>query len=180
MAVKLSALRAGLPLAPKRFLVLISIRSWVDPRVTERLEGLSKLKNAMISSGIEPATFQLAPITLPHYWYVRNCVIHFPCQRQIDKLTAISRATLCWQTNRRWNSVKALSGGCKGHIELPSIALPSSRECKGTFWILFGTPARYDLQWRAFPDALGFCGWDWVSSNPRSPRPHALRGRKDN
>jgi hypothetical protein len=31
----------------------------MDPRVIVQLEGLGQLKNAMTSSGIEPATFQL-------------------------------------------------------------------------------------------------------------------------
>jgi hypothetical protein len=44
MAVRLSALRAGCPLSPGRFLVLISIRGWVDPRAIVRLEGLDQLK----------------------------------------------------------------------------------------------------------------------------------------
>jgi hypothetical protein len=57
MAVWLSALRAGRPLPPERFLVLISVRGWVDPRVTVRLEGLGQLKNPIISSGIEPTTY---------------------------------------------------------------------------------------------------------------------------
>jgi hypothetical protein len=59
MAVRLSALRAGHPLPPGRFLVLISGRGRVDPRDIVRLEGLDQLKNPMISSGIEPVTFQL-------------------------------------------------------------------------------------------------------------------------
>jgi hypothetical protein len=54
----MSALRAGRPLTPGRFLVLISVRGWVDPRDIVRLEGLGKLKNPM-TSGIEPMTFQL-------------------------------------------------------------------------------------------------------------------------
>jgi hypothetical protein len=59
MAVRLSALRAGRPLPPGRFLVLISVRCWIDPRAIVRLEGLGQLKNLMTSSGIEPATFRL-------------------------------------------------------------------------------------------------------------------------
>jgi hypothetical protein len=64
MAVRLSALRAGRPLPPGRFLVLIPVRGCIDPRVIVRLEGLGQLKNPMTSSGIEPATFRLVA-TLP-------------------------------------------------------------------------------------------------------------------
>jgi hypothetical protein len=59
MAVKLSALRAGLPLAPGIFLVLISVRGRVEPRAIVRLEGLGQLKNTVTLLGIEPATFWL-------------------------------------------------------------------------------------------------------------------------
>jgi hypothetical protein len=41
---RLSALRAGRPLRPRKIPVLISVRYWVDPRTTVRLEGLGQLK----------------------------------------------------------------------------------------------------------------------------------------
>jgi hypothetical protein len=52
MAVRLSALSAGRPLPPGRFLVLISVRGWVDPTAVVGLEGSGQLKNPMTSSGI--------------------------------------------------------------------------------------------------------------------------------
>jgi hypothetical protein len=64
MAVKLSALQAGRPLFPWRFLLLISVRGWVDPRNIVRLEGLRELKIPQNSSGIKPATF----------WLVAQCL----------------------------------------------------------------------------------------------------------
>jgi hypothetical protein len=53
MAVR-SALRAGRPKPPGRFVVLISVGGLLDPMAIVRLEGLGQLK-----SGIEPATFRL-------------------------------------------------------------------------------------------------------------------------
>jgi hypothetical protein len=50
---------AGRPLPSGRFLLIISTRGWIDPRAIGRLEGLGELKNAVTSSGIETATFQL-------------------------------------------------------------------------------------------------------------------------
>jgi hypothetical protein len=66
MAVRLSASCTGRPLTPGRFLVLISVRGWVDPRAIVRLEGLGQLKHSTTSSGIKPATFRLLAECLNH------------------------------------------------------------------------------------------------------------------
>jgi hypothetical protein len=49
MAVK-SALRAGRPLPPGRFLVVISVRGSVDPTAIVRLEELGELKIHLIEN----------------------------------------------------------------------------------------------------------------------------------
>jgi hypothetical protein len=59
MAVRLSALGAGLLYPPGKFLLLISVRGRVDPRAIVRLERLGQLKNSVTSSELEPATFRL-------------------------------------------------------------------------------------------------------------------------
>jgi hypothetical protein len=45
--------------SPGRFLVLISVTDWVDPRAIVGLEGLGQLKKSNDLIGIEPATFHL-------------------------------------------------------------------------------------------------------------------------
>jgi hypothetical protein len=87
MAVRLSALRAGRPLTPGRFLALISARGWVDPMAIMRLEELDQLKNRITSSEIEPATFRLVALCLnqlryrvPRTFYVRIKIIRHPSQ----------------------------------------------------------------------------------------------------
>jgi hypothetical protein len=59
-----SALRAGRTLPPGRFLVLISVRGWLDPRAIVRLERLGLLKNPVASSGFKLANFRL--VAWPH------------------------------------------------------------------------------------------------------------------
>jgi hypothetical protein len=65
MAVRLSALCAGLSLHAGRFLVLIPVRGCVNHRTTVWLEGLGELKNLMTSSAIRLATFQLVALVPP-------------------------------------------------------------------------------------------------------------------
>jgi hypothetical protein len=98
MAVRLSALRAGLRFHPGWSLVFNSVTGWVDPRVIVQLEVLGQLKNQLPnresnqqSPGIriivpQPTTCTLPRVPLPYYNNLNKILVVFLCRNRVFSL----------------------------------------------------------------------------------------------
>jgi hypothetical protein len=137
IALNLSVLSPGRPLPSGRFLVLISVRGWIDSKTIVWLEGLGQLKNRMTWSGIETAF----SIVLQTHYATACLIYNLCCSQNIN--TVIKSGTMFWAGHvARVGTIKVWSKRVKEKYRLRNVPISGKiilffMECILLFVVVF-------------------------------------------